>query len=629
MLFNINPATGALTFKVAPDFEAPLDANKDNTYEVTVTATDDGKPPVLPGPLLTDTETISVIVQNIVDTGPTITSDGGMVTAAITVAEGTTAVTDVESKDTEGSETEGAGLYYSLNTTLADDASAFSINILTGELVFAPAPDFDAKADVNMDNKYQVTVQAFNSAGKMSQQALTVTLTDINEPPTITSPPFFSIAEGKTTNAALKIVGSDPEMSSLTYSISGGADASAVAINSTTGVLTFNTAPDWESPADADKNNQYDVEVTVTDSGTPNLAAVQTVGILVSNVDDAPPSITNDAAITIIEGNTAVADLMTVSDSGFSEGTGLTYSLTGGADQAKFTLNATTGVLAFGAAPAFAPAGDADMNNKYEVSVTVTETGGDATTKAFTVTVNAAVPPTIGGTYSYLNQLVTITQTGGTLLFTNENGQTSTGTIDIAGNIAATDWMLTATINNGVMTPANAGNIDFSNMTSWTLVGTTTTPPKTLGSGFTFGGGATSVTHNADGTLTFTNEMGQTSAGVRTSATTVFATDWNLSGTIDDGVMTPANAGNINWANMTVWTASIPNVAGTYSFGGGNPTVTQTGANAVFTNESGNSSAATVDSAGLITLLDWGITATVNGTTGAIDFSNMTSWAVI
>ncbi|MGN7161222.1 cadherin domain-containing protein [Sphingomonas sp. SAFR-052] len=39
-LFNIDPVTGALTFKTAPDFENAQDSNRDNIYDVTVVATD-------------------------------------------------------------------------------------------------------------------------------------------------------------------------------------------------------------------------------------------------------------------------------------------------------------------------------------------------------------------------------------------------------------------------------------------------------------------------------------------------------------------------------------------------------------------------------------------------------------
>ena len=39
-LFNINASTGVLSFKSAPDFENPADSNGDNSYQVTVKASD-------------------------------------------------------------------------------------------------------------------------------------------------------------------------------------------------------------------------------------------------------------------------------------------------------------------------------------------------------------------------------------------------------------------------------------------------------------------------------------------------------------------------------------------------------------------------------------------------------------
>jgi VCBS repeat-containing protein len=65
-LFNIDPTTGALTFKTAPDFEAPADSNHDNQYEVVVAASDG---------IQTSTQTIDVTVTNVneapVNTVPT------------------------------------------------------------------------------------------------------------------------------------------------------------------------------------------------------------------------------------------------------------------------------------------------------------------------------------------------------------------------------------------------------------------------------------------------------------------------------------------------------------------------------------------------------------------------------
>ena len=55
--FSINPTSGALTFVTPPDYEAPADANLDNTYVVTVTASDGS---------LSDDQTLSVAVTDVV-----------------------------------------------------------------------------------------------------------------------------------------------------------------------------------------------------------------------------------------------------------------------------------------------------------------------------------------------------------------------------------------------------------------------------------------------------------------------------------------------------------------------------------------------------------------------------------
>lgn len=60
-LFNIDASTGVLTFKAAPDFETPGDANTDNKYVVEVTATDNSTD------ALTDTQTITVTVKDVSD----------------------------------------------------------------------------------------------------------------------------------------------------------------------------------------------------------------------------------------------------------------------------------------------------------------------------------------------------------------------------------------------------------------------------------------------------------------------------------------------------------------------------------------------------------------------------------
>ena len=69
----------------------------------------------------------------------------------------------------------------------------------------------------------------------------------------------INVAENGTAVTTVTATDADCRCRSLTYAITGGADASRFAINASTGVLTFVTAPDYEAPTDAGGDNVYDV----------------------------------------------------------------------------------------------------------------------------------------------------------------------------------------------------------------------------------------------------------------------------------------------------------------------------------------------------------------------------------
>ena len=96
---------------------------------------------------------------------------------------------------------------------------------------------------------------------------------------------------------ATTIAASDPDSgTTLTYSISGGSDAARFAINSATGALSFVSAPDFETPADADHNNSYIVQVSVSDG---SLVDSQTITV---NVTDVAPIILGDGGNNTLQG---------------------------------------------------------------------------------------------------------------------------------------------------------------------------------------------------------------------------------------------------------------------------------------------------------------------------------------
>jgi hypothetical protein len=66
--------------------------------------------------------------------------------------------------------------------TGGDDAPAFTLNAATGALSWVATPDFETKEGFNGNGVYYLTVSATDSHGASTSQALTITVTDVNEP---------------------------------------------------------------------------------------------------------------------------------------------------------------------------------------------------------------------------------------------------------------------------------------------------------------------------------------------------------------------------------------------------------------------------------------------------------------
>lgn len=107
--------------------------------------------------------------------------------------------------------------------------------------------------------------------------------------------PSITVSENGTYVTTVKAT----DANNLTYSLTSGADRSLFTINSTTGELSFKTAPDFESPTDANKNNVYIVQVTVTDDGEGALKDVQTFAITVSDVDDTTTQVNTTDGVNV------------------------------------------------------------------------------------------------------------------------------------------------------------------------------------------------------------------------------------------------------------------------------------------------------------------------------------------
>ena len=360
--FSINPATGALVFLAAPDFEIPNDAGTDRVYNLQVTANN--------GSGLTGVQNIAVSLTSVNDNAPVFTSP-----TAYTVKENVTAVGTANATDAD---IPSNSITYSI--TGGVDSARFNINPTTGAITFVTAPDFESPTDSGNDNVYDLQITANDGNGSTTNQVVTVTVQ--NATPTFTSSATFNVNENATAVGNVVATGSETPPLAVTYTITGGNDSSLFSIDAATGALVFLAAPDFENPLDAGTNNVYNVQITATD--TSGAATVQNVTVNVLNI---LPVFTSPATYNVPENTTAVGTV--VATNADVPAQAVTYSITGGADAAKFTIDPSTGVLAFVAAPDFEVPNDAGTDRIYNVQITASAGANSNTVQNVAVTVTA------------------------------------------------------------------------------------------------------------------------------------------------------------------------------------------------------------------------------------------------
>ena len=187
-----------------------------------------------------------------------------------------------------------------LTYTLADDGDNdnYRINPATGQITVGPRTTLDHEANPSDT----VTVTATDPAGGETDQPVTITINDVNEVPVITD---GDTKESVVENTAItEGVGTTnyvayPEVSDIACTETicdwslDGTDAEDFNIGNQTpgtpGQLTFKETPNFEMPADANRDNEYMVTVVVTDKGIDGkgkLSAERDVVVTVTNVNE-------------------------------------------------------------------------------------------------------------------------------------------------------------------------------------------------------------------------------------------------------------------------------------------------------------------------------------------------------
>ena len=502
--FSIGATDGALTFKTAPNFEDakdiesvdPANAAGNNQYMVVVQATSGADEREK-----TATQTITVTVTDDDTEAP-----GKPAAPAVSPASVTSLTVTWTAPSNAGPAITDYDVQYREGTSGGWSDAGHTGTAVTATLT-----------GLSENTAYQVQVRATNDegTGSWSDSGSGTTAVADNASPSFSSPAAFTAAENQTSVGTVLATDSDAGDDITGYAITDGADGSAFSIGATSGVLTFNAAPNYEAPSDTDANNTYMVVVQATSGVGARVAiAFQTITVTVTDVggeapgkpaaptvsgasatslsvnwsapSNAGPEITDydvqyregtsggwtdgnytgtatTATLTGLSENTSYqVQVRATNDEGIGawsdSGSGTTdastnaapafsspatfsaaenqtsagtvvaadsdagdnitgYAITGGADEAFFSIGATSGALTFDAAPNYEDAKDEGSNNTYVVEVTATSgTGTRVKTATQTITVTVT---DVGGEAPGQPGAPTVSAASGTRLMVN------------------------------------------------------------------------------------------------------------------------------------------------------------------------------------------------------------------
>ena len=265
------------------------------SHEVVLVVTDQGG--------LTDTQSYNIQVKN-VDDAPNIVS------AAVTsVPERETYIYDVNATDIDIDD----ALTYSLN----ESPTGMTINETTGEISWLTSAD--------LLGSHRVTVLVTDLTHLTDTQTFNVSVTDVNEPPSITSSAITTVNEYE--SYVYDVNATDPDPSeSLTYSLIAAPQGMSISSNS--GYISWTP--------EAHQVGDHDITVRVTDKG--GLTDEQNYALTVVNQEFAPEIISTPITYLYL-GDVYYYYTVMATDKDF--GDVLSYSLLTKPD--NMMINATTG----------------------------------------------------------------------------------------------------------------------------------------------------------------------------------------------------------------------------------------------------------------------------------------------
>ena len=391
--FNLDPASGQLSFSQAPDFETPQDYDQDNTYELAISATDNTHSIALD---------LNVSVSNVNEahyfessSSSFTLSENDASSIALPIA------IDPDASNAISYEllaiAEGNNDYQQFN--LSQDSAP--------SIAFAdPAgADYENISDHNSDHTYEFILRARDAIHSASLD-INVTITNRDDNlPTFTNPNPDTISVPENTSATTIIYTAsaiDQDGDAITYALSG-TDATHFILSSTTGALNFAASPDFENPQDQDGDNDYHIEIQATSSnnGVKSTASLQ-LSISVTDIDETPPYFTDaDSVVTLVEDPETEGQQIAVlalefavyDDADDAAGRALSLELEGD-DSSLFQIStsaANNHQVHFITSPDYDHTHDANQDCNYSFSVVATDSDGNEAKHSATIVITGVI----------------------------------------------------------------------------------------------------------------------------------------------------------------------------------------------------------------------------------------------
>lgn len=340
---------------------------------------------------------------------PIITSDGGGDSAALTVDENQSAVTTVTATDPDIG---GGALYMQIDqpdgTVIEVRATVVKATLPDGTVINATSSTLELLPDgtlIGISGSDGIAILPDGSVVTVTSiggTLLDAQLGDLGDTWTLTDGTVVTVKAEAAGGGALYMQVDQP-------------DGTVIEV--------------WATVVKATLPDGTVIEVT-DDIGTtlPNSTAISVITAVGWGVAMLPTGelVSTDVVGTYLDSTLGdLGDSWTLTDGTVvtvkADSQSLSFSLSGGADQAHFAIGADSGVLTFQSAPDFEQPGDANGDNVYEVTVQVSD-GTEMDAQSLSVTVRNVNEAPVAGDDSYFAlQNTTLTETAATGLLINDN----------------------------------------------------------------------------------------------------------------------------------------------------------------------------------------------------------------